>query len=68
MSKSYVEFSDIYISLYVFYHSKLWLGFIIGNLVLVPLYAPIVLLGNLAMLLIKIPFVFKIINKIIYIF
>ncbi|MBY6794798.1 ComEC/Rec2 family competence protein [Clostridium botulinum] len=44
------------------------LGFIIGNLVLVPLYAPIVLLGNLAMLLIKIPFVFKIINKIIYIF
>ncbi|NFP54267.1 ComEC/Rec2 family competence protein [Clostridium botulinum] len=44
------------------------LGFIIGNLVLVPLYAPIVLLGNLAMLLIKILFVFKIINKIIYIF
>ncbi|NFM48324.1 ComEC/Rec2 family competence protein [Clostridium botulinum] len=44
------------------------LGFIIGNLVLVPLYAPIVFLGNLAMLLIKIPFVFKIINKIIYIF
>ncbi|MBO0527442.1 ComEC/Rec2 family competence protein, partial [Clostridium botulinum] len=44
------------------------LGFIIGNLILVPLYAPIVLLGNLAMILIKIPFLFKIINKIIYIF
>ncbi|NFS26067.1 ComEC/Rec2 family competence protein [Clostridium sporogenes] len=43
-------------------------GFIIGNLTLVPLYAPIVLLGNLAMLLIKIPMVFNIINKIIYIF
>ena len=39
------------------------LGFIIGNLILVPLYAPIV-----AMILIKIPFLFKIINKIIYIF
>ncbi|WP_050606810.1 ComEC/Rec2 family competence protein [Clostridium niameyense] len=42
------------------------LGFIIGNLILVPLYAPVVLLGNLALFLIKVPVIFPIINKIIY--
>ncbi|OOO62598.1 competence protein ComEC, partial [Clostridium tepidum] len=61
--------SQIYTFPYMCFNIKSFgLGFIIGNLILVPLYAPIVLLGNLAMLLIKIPIVFTIINKIIYIF
>ncbi|WP_169735820.1 ComEC/Rec2 family competence protein [Clostridium lundense] len=38
------------------------LGFILGNLFLVPIYGAIVVIGNLALLFIKIPFIFKLIS------
>ncbi|EJO5347220.1 ComEC/Rec2 family competence protein [Clostridium botulinum] len=61
--------SQIYTFPYMCFTIKSFgLGFIIGNLILVPIYAPIVLLGNLSMILIKVPFIFNIINKIIVIF
>ncbi|WP_251861850.1 ComEC/Rec2 family competence protein [Clostridium sp. Marseille-Q2269] len=61
--------SQVYTFPYICFNIKSFgLGLIMGNLILVPLYAPIVLLGNLAIVLIKIPILFNIINKIMYVF
>ncbi|GAA0747418.1 ComEC/Rec2 family competence protein [Clostridium oceanicum] len=59
--------SQVYSFPYIcFSIKKFGLGFILGNLILVPIYGIIVLIGNLSLVLIKISFVFSILSKFIY--